>query len=199
MLPIRTLLPISVLALLSLTGCQQFEKERSQSANEAAVESGQAVSIRNNCASLLFQLVSEEKNLSKLLLIKRESDRLEAIVKEISSAAARHADALEKMAKQDRTLNLSSVLLPEGEVRTRKAIAKAKQDQLLHSSGADFELALLLTQVEALNYGAHLARVAADSSREAHQAEQFRAISAGLQRLHGKVVRLLKSSSKPPK
>ncbi len=187
---IRTPALICWLATVLLTGCQTG-KVRSSIGTRSS-EPTAAPSIRNNCASLLYELVSEEKHLSKLLLVKRESDPLEILVKEISSATGRHADILETMAKQDNSLNLSATLLPDGEAATRKRIAKTKQDQLLHSSGAEFEFALLLTQVEALSYGSHLAWVAADSSSNNHQAEQLRTISAELQQLHGKVIRQLK-------
>ena len=53
--------------------------------------------------------------------------------------------------------------LPPGEVATRNAIASAKKKELLTHSGDEFELALLLTQTEALNYAWHLALVAGEN------------------------------------
>jgi len=142
--------PLPLLLMLSVFGCGQLASHRQP--DSGTPDSTQRQSIRNNCASLLHELLDEEKNVSKLLIIKRESDDLETLIKTISKSAGRLAETLEHMARQDRSLNLRMTLLPAGEAATRKAIAKTKQDQLLHSSGGRFELQLLLTQAEALNY-----------------------------------------------
>lgn len=151
--------------------------------------------IRNNSASLLYDLLGDEKNLSKILIIKRESKQLNELVKRISSTAGDSAKKLEKLAQLDRTLNLHAVGLPSGEVATRDAISKTKSGELLHGKGNDFEFKLLLTQVEALNYGLHLAKVAAENSEQPEQVYEFSTLSAELKRLYEQVVTLLRSTA----
>ena len=75
---------------------------------------------------------------------------------------------------------------------------------MLKSSGEKFELTLLLTQVQALNYGAHLAKVARDNDFQADRARVLAAMSDELQKLHDEVfarmaVRQLSTTSIPPK
>lgn len=149
--------------------------------------------IRNNCASLLYDLLGDEKNLSKLLLVKRESDELERLVKSISSAAGDGAKELERLAETDRSLDLHAMGLPSGEAATREAVAKTKTSLLLHSKGADFEFNLLLTQIEALNYGAHLAKVAAANEAQPGPAREFSELSRLLNALQEQVTARLRA------
>jgi hypothetical protein len=156
----RGLLVVGLVILL--TGCA------SSMERPAPVSSSQAADLRNNTYSLLYDLLQDERHLSKLLIIKRESRELKDLVKRISDMAGDGADRLKTMAKTDRSLHLLSVSLPPGEAATRKAIADTKKSLLLGQSGPAFEREVLLTQVEALNYGSHLAGVAAvhDSNRD---------------------------------
>lgn len=184
----------------ALCGCRLLkggEKDSSTPAPSAATNTVAVVDfnqhVRDNCASLLYDLLNDEKNLSKILLIKRDSDQLHALVEEISTAAANGAKKLEQLAAADRSLHLDAMSLPSGEAATREAISKTKTGELLHAKGADFEFALLLTQVEALNYGEHLARVAAAHDAQPDRVREFSALGDELKRLHERVVQQLKT------
>jgi hypothetical protein len=143
--------------------------------------------IRDNCASLLYDLLSDEKNLGKILIIKRESDSLHQLVKQISETSRRGARQLEQLAETDRTLHLQAPGLPSGDAATREAEAETKKNQLLHSKGAEFEFKLLLTQTEALSYGAHLAKVAAQNEPRPENARVFSNIQSELEKLYEQV------------
>jgi hypothetical protein len=163
----------------------------------ADAEGGHAIDIahhiRNNCASLLYDLLNDEKNVSKILIIKRESPELHELVKTIAKSASEGVRTLEHLAKEDRTLELKVTGLPSGEAATRKSVSKGKESELLHSKGGEFEFELLLTQVEALNYGAHLAQVAAENEARPESAREFSALAEEFNRLHGRVVDLLRT------
>ena len=152
---------------------------------------------RNNALALLDELLNEEKHLSKILLIKRESDELNRLVKDISQSAAQGAKRLETLMKEDPSLHLPGNGLPPGEKATRAAIAKTKQHALLHSSGAEFEFQLLLTQTQALGYGAHLAQVAADNDLLPGRAREFSRLSAELEQLYEQVLARLRIKAQP--
>lgn len=158
----------------------------------------QAEFVRNNAASLLYDLLNEEKNVSKVLLIKRERDELDRLIKTISTVAGDAVKNLEQLAKSDPTLNLKAPALPAGEKATREAISKTKTSQLLGSSGPEFEFQLLLTQVEALSYGSHLARVAGENSANAAQRNEFSRLSVQLRDLFEQSIALLKAPAKRP-
>ena len=100
--------------------------------------------VRVNSYSLLYQLLEQQKNVSKLLIIKRERADLKRLIKSIASASAAGAKTLEKFAKED-GLPLKQSSLPPGEAATREAIADTRTKELLAASGDDFELSLLMT------------------------------------------------------
>lgn len=103
------------------------------------------IAIRNNAASLLVDLLGDEKNVSKILIIKSNSDELGKLMKAISKTAEDGKDQLETLAKDDSTLNLHDLQLPPGEMATRAVISKTyEHDLLLTPGGEKFELTLLL-------------------------------------------------------
>jgi hypothetical protein len=165
-------------------GCQ------SRPAASAAVSEGKS-SVRNNSASLLHELLSDEQNVSKLLIIKRDRDELHRLIKDISATAASGVKKLEELAGRDSTLQLKLTEVPAGEQAARMSIAKARTGELLRASGADFEFRLLLSQAEALSYGEHLAKVIAANETTPDRAKLFSDLSAQMQRLHGEVLKML--------
>lgn len=189
----------ALLAITLFSGCQLLErKSKSSEAIQAAAEivtekpADLQQHIRNNCASLLYDLLREEKNLSKILIIKRETKGLSELAKNISASARAGAKRLEQLAGTDKTLDLRVMGLPSGEVATRDAISKTKQRELLGGKGEDFEFMLLLTQIEALNYAAHLAKVAGENESRPEHAQEFFAVSREFKNLYMQVVTLAK-------
>ena len=151
------------------------------------------VETRNNAASLLADLVGSDKDVSKILIIKHNSKELGELMKSISDTAGDDSKKLEAMAKSDPSLNLKAMQLPPGEAATRAAVSKTKEHELLSSSGETFELNLLLTQTEALNYGSHLAKVAAENSSSEAEQRDFNAMSTSLDQLYQKVVAAIRT------
>jgi len=143
--------------------------------------------------ALLTDLLNDEKNLSKILLIKFESPEVDRLVTEISKRASEGANMLETIAKSDPSLIKTSLALPPGEIAARDAIAKTKKQQLLHTKGKEFEFELLLTQVQALNYGAHLASVIAKNEPQPDRAQQFSNLSVQFKKLYDEVIALLRT------
>jgi hypothetical protein len=154
--------------------------------------------VRNNAASLLYDLLGEEKNVSKLLVIKRDRDELHRVIKHVSSASDEAHKAVGRLAKEDASLNLRDTGLPPGEKATRESESKARASELLHASGDDLEFKLLLTQAEALAYATHLAKVAALNETNPKVVREFSAVRDQMQQLYDEVVGLLKSRRTPP-
>jgi hypothetical protein len=191
------LLKFSALLLLcSLCACQSTRQPAAASPSPAVAgpgKNGFDIQTRDNALALLDDLLGDEKNLSKILIIKHNSDELGKLVEDISKTAGNGAKMLEALAKTQPGLNLKATSLPRGEVATRKAISKTKEQLLLHSKEAEFEFQLLLTQVEALNYGAHLAMVVADSETDANGTREFLRLSAQLRDLRERVEAMLRT------
>jgi hypothetical protein len=176
--------PCVVVALL-VCGCQSVGNSRTSRDSVADAN------LRNNAYSLLYDLLDDERHLSKLLIVKRDSRELNRLINRISDVSAEGVDRLKKFAEKDPSLNLKMMELPPAEQATRKAIAAARRDQLLGRSGVDFERTLLLTQIEALNYGTHLAGVAATNDLDPKRAGYLSTLSDTLNHLHSEVARLL--------
>src|ERR1700744_2924986 len=137
-----------VLGMGIFCGCSSIKN----SATTPPRANTQTIALRNNSASLLYDLLGDEKNVSKVLLIKRNSAELGYLIKSISETSKDASKQLEQLAQSDPTLNLQALKLPTGEVAARKAIAKTKEHELLSSSGENFQFQLLLTQADALSY-----------------------------------------------
>jgi hypothetical protein len=153
--------------------------------------------LRNNAASLLDDLLGSEKDVSKILIIKHRPARVSRVIEAISKTAGDGQDQLEGLAKEDKTLNLHALQLPPGEVATRDAIRKTKEHELLFSWGAKFDMSLLLSQTDALDYGSHLAKIAAENSASPEQARKFHALDVALSALYQRVVADIRAV--PPK
>jgi hypothetical protein len=160
------------------------------------VESGAATTTRNNCYSLLHQLLNDEKNVSLLRFIKREQDDVKKLVKKIATTSGTGAKLLEEFARHDPSINLDDLRLPPGEAATREAIAATRQKELLSQTGGEFELSLLLTQAEALSYAAHLAKVAGENESQPDRARALAGVSEDMANLYHEVFVLLLSKTK---
>ena len=176
-LPLLTAM-LSVACVLS--GCQS-PKARAPSGSRAAQ------STRNNCYSLLHQLLNDQKNVSLLRFIKREQKDVKALVKKIAAKSATGAKLLEEFARHDPLLTLDDIGLPPGEAATREAIASTKKKELLSQTGGEFELSLLLTQAEALSYASHLAKVASENDLQSDRVRALAGLSEDMATLYHEV------------
>ena len=184
---ILPLLTVMLLAAVALTGCQS-PKPRTPP--------GSSASTRNNCYSLLHQLLDDEKDVSLLRFIKAEHPDVKKLVKRIATTSGTGASLLEQFAKDDPSIRLDDLRLPPGELATRDAIASTKQKELLGSTGYTFELTLLLTQTEALSYASHLAKVAAENEPQPERARALAGVSEDMENLYHEVFVLLLSKTK---
>jgi hypothetical protein len=186
------LLNLFLAAGLMLGSCAQIKNGNPQNEAPAA---DQKLETRNNAASLLYDLLGNEKNVSTVLIVKHASPELGRLIKAISETATDNYKELEQLAKFDFSLNLKATGLPPGEVTARKSAAKADEHALLFSSGKEFEFHLLLTQAEALSYGQHLAKIAAENSSRPGEVQTFTAISQAMNGLYGQVIAQMRRNS----
>jgi hypothetical protein len=172
-----------------LNGCQP-PKAISPPVSDAAQ------STRDNCCSLLHQLLNEQKGVSFLHFIKREPSEVKKLMKKIAVKSSAGAKLLEGFARHDASMRLDDLRLPPGEVATREAIASTEKKDLLGQTGDGFELALLLTQTQALSYAWHLAEVAGENESQPERARALAGVSEEMKNLYGEVFVMLLSKSK---
>ena len=185
---IPRLLAVMLSVTCVLTGCQ------SPKATPPG-ESGAAPTTRNYCYSLLHQLLDEQKDVSLLRFIKREHPDVKNLIKNIAANSAAGAKLLEELARHDPSINLNDIGLPPGEAATRNAIASTEKKALLGQTGDEFELTLLLTQIEALSYAWHLAKVAGENEPQPDRARALAGVSEDMKNLYHEVFVMLFSKN----
>jgi hypothetical protein len=148
--------------------------------------------VRNEGYSLLYQLVGQESDADKILIIKHADPPIADIVKEIANTCGQAKKTLDQFHEKDRHLNLEITHLPEIEQKSRAAIQATVTKQLLFSSGKTFEVRFLFTQAEAMNYAAHLAQVLHDQEDNPARKEFLATLSEQCTALHDRVMVLLK-------
>ena len=118
---------------------------------------------------------------------------------DISRVSGEAYQRLEDFGKADPKLNLKNEGLPLAELAARKSISTMKTRLLLHSKGAEFELQLLLSQTEALVYGASLAQVTAASETDSPRAIYLRETADRLLQLDNRVLQMLLNRYENPR
>ena len=144
-----------------------------------------------NAYSLLYSLLSEEKDLEKILAITRERKEIDPLIREISAASLEALEILDRLQKNEPSIRFDQDLLPPGERETREIISKTKSKDLLTTSGEKFSVVLLLSQSEALTYASHLASVASKNDENLDRARKVDKIAERFEKLNLKVTQLL--------
>jgi hypothetical protein len=186
-LPPTFSLAVIVIFIGMICGCATAPRNFPPAATEK-------IALRNNTASLLYDLLNNEKNVSKILIIKHDSAPLHGLIKAISATTGNAAERLDDLAKADRTLNLHDLGLPAGEKAARAAVTKTTEHDLLFTSGNEFQFNLLLTQAQALSYGSHLAKVAAENSSQPDAIKAFQSFDVAMNDLYLQVVTMMRTT-----
>jgi hypothetical protein len=140
---------------------------------------------------LLYDLVAKQKNADKLLIIKRVSPEVRALIEEISNAVGELNDELERFAKQDRVITLDRRVLPLIEALQRENAQAERGKQFLETSGKKFERLLLLTQSGVLTTERHISRVMRDKEPNPERKAFWEGAVKTFDHLYTKLVRLL--------
>lgn len=177
-----------LIALIAALFCGCHTPARSRSEERHAERT-----IRSNAYSLLYELLSQQKNLGLLLIIKSAGDRIDTVVREIARDSNRGARLIEDFAAEDETLLLGDTWLPPAESEARERLADAMRRNLLGESGEPFEFYLLMAQSQALPYAATLAEVASAHENQPSRSNALRALGAVMRRHHQEVITLLRS------
>jgi hypothetical protein len=142
--------------------------------------------------------MSDEKDVSKLLLIKKEKSDVGELIRDIARASAEAAAQLEAYSKADPHLHLKMTGLPAAEQQTRDLISKTKAKELISKGGEKFEVRILLSQSEALTYGSHLAVVVQTMETDPARKKFLGETSQKLAALHQRVIDLFHARWREP-
>lgn len=185
--PTLYLFPFWALMLAgTLTGCAILDKPE-------PTPPGSDYPIVNEGYNLLYEVVSAQKFTDELLLIKIESDAVDAVISELTEDAARIEGELKQIAEKDPTIDLDRELLPEMERRKRDSVQLDRLKDLLGRTGKRFERLLLLTQSGALNQTRHLARVMVEAEAREDRKAFWQEVQRQFDENYQNVVALLES------
>lgn len=185
---------LTLLLIGSAAGCQsprrpgEYNAVPPKTVSAAKADFG----VRDNAFALLYDLLEQEKDVRKVLFIKFESDELNHLVKDISAVAKKYLADFEPLTKALPGYDPKNLGLPPGEVAARNAVSKTKTKAILLSHGPDFEFEMLLSQAQALDYGAHLAQVAAQNETNPNRAGEFSALAGQLNALYERTIFLMR-------
>jgi hypothetical protein len=183
-------LALVAVTAIFLTSCGMLGKDHRSSSNHPATTN----LADGNGYALLFDLVGDEKDVSKLRFLKHEPPALKNLVNAIAATNRIAYKKLEELGKADPSLNLKQTGLPLDEVHTRDSISKFKEHALLSQKGKEFQLQLLLSQNEGLTYGAHLAKTTAGTEEKPARKQVLKQIASDLGKLQEQVFQMILSN-----
>lgn len=112
--------------------------------------------------ALLKELMEDEAKVSEVLMIRSGSKELEALCRDISSASKNVLGDLKSFAKTGRLLSRQENGLPTTEKSARESISGEITRNILSGDKTVFRQELLLSQIQATEYGQHLLSVIAN-------------------------------------
>jgi hypothetical protein len=170
---------------LGVTGCSTVQ-------SVLPITAWREARVRNEGYSLLYQLLSQESDAAKILIIKHADPPIADLIREIAITAGQTKKELELFHEKDRRLSFEMTNLPQIEQKSRSAIESTVTKGLLFSSGKKFEVRFLFTQAQAMNYAAHLAQVLHDQEANPVRKKFLTKLSQQCTTLHDRVMELLK-------
>jgi hypothetical protein len=124
--------------------------------------------------------------------VKHTSAEIESFADKISKTAKESSAVLEYMQDDDPALKFNPNPLPSIERDVRESIQDEKQHQLLFGTNdAEFERALLVSQIEASNYAHNLAKVLAEQETDPKRIKSLEKISSKWLAIHQESFHLL--------
>lgn len=128
----------------------------------------------NGAYTTLYELVSKQKDLDKISIIKTISPELKPLLKDISEASEKIAKKLKAWSSKDSELQLNLKPMPFFEAQVRKEIEFDTTKKIIGSSSDTLEKLLLFKQNEALNYQSYLCRWLAQNETHAARQEELK-------------------------
>jgi hypothetical protein len=123
---------------------------------KAPSENGGMFRERNEGYSLLYRLMGDESKVGEIFIIKHADDSVGGLVKEIGAACTGAKKQMEAYPAMNNRIEFDVPDLPKVEQESRDLEAKTQEKNLLMSSGKTFELRLVFTQAQAMEYAKDL-------------------------------------------
>ena len=140
---------------------------------------------------ILYGILKDESQVGQIFVIKHADDRVGDLVRQVGDTCKAATEKLDAFAKTDPTFALDLTNLPAIEVRSRDITASRTTKQLLLSDGKTFELRLIFTQAEAMNYIHTLCDALRDHEQDPRRREFLITLSQESADLHDRLMAML--------
>jgi hypothetical protein len=114
---------------------------------------------------LIYKLLSQEAQLSKILIVKDARPKIAEKMKVISDFAEKNYDEMTEIARLSPPVRLNKPTLPDIETRSRLATQSVTTREILAANGPEFETLIVHNQLTALRYLSTLAEAVADQEK----------------------------------
>jgi hypothetical protein len=111
---------------------------------------------KNEGYSILYKLMSDESQVGKIFIIKHADDSVGNLIRGVGDACTAASKQMDEFPKSDNRIEYDVSDLPYIEVKSRELAASETTKALLGSSGKEFELRLIFSQAQAMNYAHQL-------------------------------------------
>ncbi|MEX0653386.1 MAG: hypothetical protein WDZ31_13595 [Phycisphaeraceae bacterium] len=140
--------------------------------------------------ALLHGLLEQNRQVDQAVRIpfRSVSDDTAALLRDIAAASGDAADMLYDLAEASPALGLDDTGLPAIEQATRESIEAQSRRNLLAGEREKFELYLLLSQIDATRYAAHLARQLAEADDQPARRQFMEQVHERFQQLHQRTI-----------
>jgi hypothetical protein len=160
-----------------------------------ARDANDPVNQNNDGYTVLYKLMSDESNVDKVFILKHADERVSDLVKQVASFCQSSRSQLDEFAKRDPQLKFDAPALPLIELEARKLEANEQTKMLLGSSGKTFELRLVFTQVQAMDYSQKLTAALAEREKDASRESFLKNASQRSGELRDQLMDLLTTKS----
>ncbi len=159
--------------------------------SSSAMGGGGIIHERNEGYSLLYKLMSDEGDVGKIFILKGADESVKSLVKDIGGAAQAAKKQMDDFAKEDKELEYDVTDLPYIEQRGRDLEAKDDEKALLFSSGKVFEVRLIFTQAQAMDYATQLCRGLAEKEDNTIRKDFLQSLAKETSDFHDRLMKLL--------
>lgn len=182
----------SFLILASLTGCATSSRHPAPPPSpKVPCENGGLFRQNNEGYSILYNLMSDESKVGGIFFIKRADPQVKSVIKELSLSCQAAKKRLEDFRASNNRLEFDIPDLPYMEKRSRDLEAREDRKVLLFSSGQQFELALIFTQAQAMNYAVNLTKALAEKESDPQRKAFLQDLTQQCTAYHERLMKLL--------
>lgn len=180
----RVILLSLLCAGMLLVGCQSVPTADPATQKQVTINQGYA---------LLYDTISQETQVDKILILKKPGKDVSDVLTEIAQLAQQTKKQLDTYAKADASLGYDKDGLPPMESASRKAVSSDTTRTILFSGGKAFEFNMLLSQYQAMNYVVYLSESLAKEDPNDTRKTYMTQLAKDARALRDQVIKLLQT------